>query len=64
MKIKRLVASGGATGRIRRNVRFTAEYDLQLDGRLRRIYWEARLMVDGKQRVRAYTIQKYGYAGA
>ncbi|MHB8225410.1 hypothetical protein [Acidithiobacillus sp.] len=39
-------------------------HDRHPDGRIRRIYWEARFMLDGKQRVRTYAVRKYGYAGA
>ncbi|MBU2838919.1 hypothetical protein HF670_04940 [Acidithiobacillus thiooxidans] len=30
-------------------------------GRISRVYWEAKFMVNGKQRVRSYSVRKYGY---
>ncbi len=38
--------------------------DRHPDRRIRRVYWEARFMVDGKQRIQTYTVRKYGYIGA
>ncbi|CDQ10549.1 protein of unknown function [Acidithiobacillus ferrivorans] len=39
-------------------------HDYNPDGSICRIYWEAKFMVDGKQRGRGYSVRKYGYEGA
>lgn len=36
-------------------------HDYTADGSISRIYWEAKFMVNGKQRVRSYSVWKYGY---
>ncbi len=39
-------------------------HDHNPDGSICRVYWEAKFMVDGKQRGRVYSVRKYGYEGA